>query len=56
MGLLTLAASRGSTIEVTLKGSDAEEAMDALEQMVCRTEPPAVITILKHSKGHGSTA
>ena len=52
MGLLTLAASRGSTIEVTTKGSDAEEAMHALEQLVCRTEPPAVITILKHHTAH----
>ena len=54
MGLLTLAASRGSTIEVTIQGSDAPEAMRALEQLVCRTEPPAVITILKHSPGHGT--
>lgn len=54
MGLLTLAASRGSTIEVTTKGSDAQEAMAALEQLVCKTEPPAVITILKHSPAHGS--
>ena len=54
MGLLTLAASRGSTIEVTTKGADAKEAMYALEQLVCKTEPPAVITILKHSPAHGA--
>lgn len=54
MGLLTLAASRGSTIEVTTKGSDAQEAMYALEQLVCKTEPPAVITILKHPPVHGT--
>jgi len=55
MGLLTLAASRGSTIEVTMKGSDAQEAMHALEQLICRTDPPAVITILKHSPVHGAS-
>jgi len=54
MGLLTLAASRGSTIEVITQGADAEEAMVALEQLVCKTEPPAVITILKHSPAHGA--
>ena len=55
MGLLTLAASRGSAIEVTTQGSDAQEAMHALEQLVCRTEPPAVITILRHSPAHGAS-
>lgn len=54
MGLLTLAASRGSTIDVTIKGSDAEDALYALEQMVCRSDPPAVITIQKPRPPHGS--
>ncbi|GEM_PF-269006 len=54
MGLLTLAASRGSTIQVTAKGADAPEAMHALEQLICKTEPPAVITILRHSPSHGA--
>lgn len=54
MGLLTLAASRGSTIQVTAKGADACEAMHALEQLICKTEPPAVITILRHSPSHGA--
>ena len=54
MGLLTLAASRGSTIQVTAKGADAQEAMHALEQLICKTEPPAVITILRHSPSHGA--
>ena len=54
MGLLTLAASRGSTIQVTAKGADAHEAMHALEQLICKTEPPAVITILRHSPSHGA--
>lgn len=53
MGLLTLAASRGSTIEVTIQGSDAEDALRALEQLVARSEPPAVVTVLKHSPHHG---
>ena len=55
MGLLTLAASRGSTIEVTLKGSDAQDALYALEQLVSRSEPPAVVTVLKHRSAHGPT-
>lgn len=55
MGLLTLAASRGATIEVTAQGADAADAMRALEQMVCRSEPPTVITVLKHRPAHGAT-
>ena len=55
MGLLTLAASRGSTIEVTTKGSDAQDAMHALEQLINKSDPPAVITILKHRPAHGSS-
>lgn len=54
MGLLTLAASRGTTIELTTQGADAEEAMNALEQMICRTEPPAVITVVRHRPTHGT--
>ena len=52
MGLLTLAASRGSIIEITAEGPDAPDAMRALEQMVNRSEPPTVITVLKH-RPHG---
>lgn len=55
MGLLTLAASRGSTIEVTTRGSDAPDAMQALEQVVCRVDPPAVVTILRHRPIHGAS-
>ncbi|MBI3322486.1 MAG: HPr family phosphocarrier protein [Candidatus Omnitrophica bacterium] len=55
MGLLTLAASRGTTIEVTAQGADAEDAMHALEQMICKTEPPTVITVVRHRPSHGST-
>ncbi len=55
MGLLTLAASRGSTIEVTLQGIDAQDALYALEQLICRSDPPAVVTIQKHRPAHGST-
>ena len=54
MGLLTLAASRGTTIEITTQGSDAEDAMNALEQLICRTEPPAVITVVRHRPTHGT--
>jgi phosphocarrier protein len=34
MGLLMLAASRGSTIEVKTQGDEAEKLMDALEALV----------------------
>ena len=54
MGLLTLAASKGSTIEVTARGSDAQEAVRALEQIVCRSEPPAVVTISRRLSSHGA--
>lgn len=53
MGLLTLAASRGSVIEITAEGADAADALRVLEQMVCRSEPPTVITVLKHRPAHG---
>lgn len=33
MGLLTLAATQGTRIVVTVKGSDAEEAMHAVEHL-----------------------
>lgn len=53
MGLLTLAASRGSVIEVTTKGSDAEDALRALEQLVSRSDTPALVTVLRHRTVHG---
>lgn len=34
MGLLMLAASRGTTIEVTTEGADAEALADAIEALV----------------------
>ncbi len=34
MGLMMLAASPGCTIRVTASGPDADEAMDALEQLI----------------------
>lgn len=34
MGLLMLAASRGTTIDVTTSGAQAQELMDALEALV----------------------
>ncbi|NDA29998.1 MAG: HPr family phosphocarrier protein [Alphaproteobacteria bacterium] len=34
MGLLMLAASKGTSIKVTLNGSDAEELVLALEQLI----------------------
>ena len=54
MGLLTLAASRGSTLELIAQGPDAEEALYALEQLLCRHELPTIVTVLKHRPGHGN--
>ena len=34
MGLMMLAASPGTTIEVSAAGVDAEDALNAIEQMV----------------------
>jgi len=34
MGVLTLAASKGSKIQVEAKGRDAEEAMRAIERLI----------------------
>lgn len=54
MGLLTLAATRGSTIEVTAQGPDAEEALLTLEQLVAHHEVPTIVNVVKHRPGHGS--
>ena len=56
MGLLTLAVSRGSSIEITASGPDAEEALHALEQIVCRSEPPTLITVLPYRPTHHGPA
>ncbi len=55
MGLLTLAVSRGSTIEITVQGADAADTLQALEQIICRVEPPTVITIRRRSVHTGGT-
>lgn len=34
MGLLTLAATRGTRLSVTIKGDDAHDAMQALKQLI----------------------
>lgn len=34
LGILTLAAGRGSELELVAEGSDEEQALDALEQLV----------------------
>ena len=36
MGLLMLGAGNGSSIEITAEGSDAQEAIDALGELVAR--------------------
>ena len=61
MGVLTLAASRGSAVEVIVDGPDAKEAMHALEQLLSHDELPAVVHVVKHrahlhSHGHGPSS
>ena len=53
MGVLTLAAQRGSTIEISAKGSDRKQAIQALEQIISRSETPAVVTVTKRPHPHG---
>jgi phosphocarrier protein len=36
MGLMTLEASRGSTLTITVDGADAEEALAALQELIER--------------------
>ena len=55
MGLLTLASSKGSDIEVSIKGSDARDAMRAFEAILSRSDPPTVVTVLKHRPEHGAS-
>ncbi len=47
MGLLTLSASRGSMLDVSAQGPDAEEALRVLEQIICRADLPAIVTVAK---------
>ena len=56
MGLLTLAAERGSVIELIVEGPDAEEALNVLEQLLIHRDLPAVVNILQRSHGHDTSA
>lgn len=48
MGLLTLAAGRGSVIEVRIEGPDADAALHALQQIISHADTPVVVTLVKH--------
>ena len=48
MGVLTLAAGRGSTVELIVKGPDAREAIRTLEQLLSHQDMPAVVTVVRH--------
>ena len=48
MGILTLAAERGSFIEIATEGSDAKEALHTLGVLLSRTELPTVVHVVKH--------
>ena len=56
MGVLTLAAARGSSITVTAQGPDAREAAHALEQVLSHPDLPAVVHVVKHRSSHGSSS
>ena len=48
MGVLTLAAERGSPVELVVQGPDAPEAFRALEQLLSHPELPAVVNLIRH--------
>ena len=48
MGLLTLAAERGTAVDLIVEGPDAQEALHALEQLLSHREVPAVVTVVRH--------
>ena len=50
MGLLTLAAERGSLIEITTEGQDAADALSALEQLLSHSTLPDVVTVVRHHR------
>ena len=50
MGVLTLAAGRGSSIELIAKGPDAQEALEMLEQLLAHREMPTVVTVVRHHR------
>lgn len=54
MGVLTLAAERGSNVEVTVEGPDARDAMRVLEQLLSHPDLPAVVHVLKPRAGRGA--
>ena len=56
MGVLTLAAERGSPVELIIEGPDAREALRALEQLLSHQELPAVVNVVKHPSRHGTSS
>ena len=56
MGVLTLAAGRGTFIDVTAQGPDAQDALAALEQVIAHPEVPALVTVVRHHSPHGPSA
>jgi len=52
MGILTLAAVRGSSLEITAEGPDAREALWVLEQIISHHETPAVVHVVRRSEHH----
>ncbi len=55
MGILTLAAERGSLVELIAHGPDAREALHALEQILSHPDLPVVVNLIRHAPPHGST-
>lgn len=49
MGVLTLAAERGSALELIVEGPDSKEAFRSLEQLLSHPDLPAVVHLVRRS-------
>ena len=47
MGVLTLAAERGSPVELIVEGPDSKEAFRVLEQLLSHPDLPAVVNLVR---------
>jgi len=65
LGLLTLAAPRGTPIELIARGVDAEEAVIVLAQILAKAEPPTLVNVRRRiaqakerppHTGHGASS
>ena len=50
MGLLTLAAEKGSIVDIIVDGPDASEALNTLEQLLSHATLPDLVHVVKHHR------